>query len=212
MSGMHHVYTGRFIVLQGPSGSGKSTIIDSLVERHPELRMTISSTTRPQRPGEIDGVHYHFISRELFEEQIDAGLFAEYAEYGGDYYGTHRSEVEPGLAGGRVLIGDVDINGVRQLIEFYGSILIVYVQLVTGESRSIDAELLDLRLRIMARSPELTGEQVAARIKAARAERSLMDQKPFIDWRERRVVNRNLVSAIDEVEHQIVLPCLQALA
>ena len=87
---------GPLIILSGPSGSGKSTLIDRLLAEAPwPLRLSVSATTRPPRPAEIDGVHYHFWSREQFLRERDAGGFLEWAEVHGNYYGTPEREVTP---------------------------------------------------------------------------------------------------------------------
>jgi guanylate kinase len=81
---------GKLIVLTGPSGVGKGTLLRSLLKRHPELYLSVSATTRQPRPGEIDGKHYYFVSRDKFEQMVTAGELLEWAEYAGNYYGTPR--------------------------------------------------------------------------------------------------------------------------
>src|SRR4028119_2442969 len=83
--------TGRLIVLTGPSGVGKGTLLRSLLQRHPELYLSISATTRQPRPGEIHEKHYYFVSRDEFEHMVKAGELLEWAEYAGNYYGTPRA-------------------------------------------------------------------------------------------------------------------------
>ena len=108
---------GPLIIVSGPSGSGKSTLIDQVLAVFgPRLRHSISATTRQPRTGEVDGVHYHFWTRERFEAGIAAGEFLEFATvFGRDYYGTPRSEVERFRAAGIGVILDIDVQGAAQL-------------------------------------------------------------------------------------------------
>src|SRR6266576_6486410 len=93
---------GGVLVVTGPSGVGKGTLINRLLERAPGLTLSVSATTRPPRPGEIDGSDYHFLSEEEFEKRLLRGEFLEHAMYAGNHYGTPRSEIER-APGGLVL-------------------------------------------------------------------------------------------------------------
>jgi guanylate kinase len=108
---------GPLIILSGPSGSGKSTVIERLLADPPgPLRVSVSATTRPPRPGEVDGKHYHFWSRERFEKELAAGAFLEHARvHGAHYYGTLRAEVEPYLTQGIGVILVIDVQGAEQV-------------------------------------------------------------------------------------------------
>ncbi|HIT80128.1 MAG TPA: guanylate kinase [Candidatus Faecivivens stercorigallinarum] len=101
---------GILLVLSGPSGSGKGTILGEYSKDHP-LYFSVSNTTRAPRPGEIDGVHYHFISREEFENKIAAGGMLEYAQYCDNYYGTPRDKVEEQTAKGVNVMLDIETQG-----------------------------------------------------------------------------------------------------
>ena len=102
---------GLMLVLSSPSGAGKSTIARQLLDREKHsLELSVSVTTRPRRSSEIDGVHYHFISRERFEQMRDRGELLEWAEVHGNYYGTPRDPVEEALASGRDVLFDIDID------------------------------------------------------------------------------------------------------
>ncbi|OGG39835.1 hypothetical protein A2118_00230 [Candidatus Kaiserbacteria bacterium GWA2_50_9] len=111
--------TGLLVVLTGPSGVGKSTITDVLLNRFKHLNAveTVSTTTRQLRSGEQDGVHYHFVSREVFEQQIARGEFLEHATYSGNFYGTNRRMLEELLKRSRLVIAVLEVNGCRQLKE-----------------------------------------------------------------------------------------------
>src|SRR5262249_15158817 len=102
----------RLIILSGPSGSGKSTVIARLLERtDPPLRLSVSATTRSRRPGEQDGVHYHFWDRPRFEAALAADEFLEHAEVHGRFYGTLKSEVFSCIQRGQAVILDIDVQG-----------------------------------------------------------------------------------------------------
>ena len=107
----------KVIVITGPSGVGKGTLIAELLERIPELELSVSATTREPRPGEVDGREYHFLSPEEFERRVEAGDFLEHATYSGNRYGTLRSEVESRLAAGRSVVLEIEVQGARQIRE-----------------------------------------------------------------------------------------------
>jgi guanylate kinase len=102
---------GRLFVVSGPSGAGKGTVVAGLRERRPDVFLSVSSTTRPARRGEIDGVNYHFVSERDFVAGRDRGDFLETAEVYGNYYGTPRAPVEAALRQGRDVILELDIQG-----------------------------------------------------------------------------------------------------
>lgn len=106
---------GMMLVLSSPSGAGKTTLSRLLLEREANLRLSVSVTTRPPRPGEIEGVHYHFIDRAGFDAMVDNGDLLEFAEVFGNDYGTPRQPVETALADGVDVLFDIDWQGTRQL-------------------------------------------------------------------------------------------------
>jgi guanylate kinase len=106
---------GLMLVLSSPSGAGKTTITRRILERDAELTISVSVTTRPQRPGEIDGVHYHFIDKAEFARRVAANQLLEHATVFGNSYGTPRGPVEATLAAGRDVVADVDWQGTQQL-------------------------------------------------------------------------------------------------
>ncbi|HBL12710.1 MAG TPA: guanylate kinase, partial [Cyanobacteria bacterium UBA11162] len=106
---------GRLIVLTGPSGVGKGTLLRSLLQQHPQLYLSISATTRQPRPGEVDGKHYYFVTREQFEDMVVAGELLEWAEYAGNYYGTPRRPVEERIQLGQSVILEIELMGARQI-------------------------------------------------------------------------------------------------
>jgi guanylate kinase len=106
---------GLMLVLSSPSGAGKTTISRRLLEGEPGLALSISATTRPMRPGERDGVDYHFVERTDFDLMVNRGEFLEYAKVFDHYYGTPRKPVERSLANGRDVLFDIDWQGTQQL-------------------------------------------------------------------------------------------------
>jgi len=105
---------GRMLLISGPSGSGKSTICKRLLE-DPRVVFSVSATTRAPRPGERDGVEYHFLSKEEFRRRIAAGAFLEHAEVYGNMYGTLRAPMEEAISAGKVYLVEIDVQGALQL-------------------------------------------------------------------------------------------------
>ncbi|HWC82495.1 MAG TPA: guanylate kinase [Pseudonocardiaceae bacterium] len=105
----------RLNVVAGPSGVGKSSVLAELGRLLPDLYFSVSVTTRPPRPGEVDGVHYHFVDRDTFEKLASGGDLLEHAEYAGNRYGTPRAPVEQALAAGRSAILEIELQGARQI-------------------------------------------------------------------------------------------------
>ena len=106
---------GRLTVLTGPSGVGKGTLVRGLLKRHPQLWLSVSATTRAPREGEVDGVHYFFLSPDDFEQQVKANGFLEWASFAGNRYGTPRAAVEQRLAEGHPVLLEIEVEGARQV-------------------------------------------------------------------------------------------------
>jgi guanylate kinase len=107
--------SGVLYIVAAPSGAGKSSLVNALLEREPGIALSISHTTRPPRPNDHDGEHYHFINRGVFERMVADGAFLEHAEVFGNLYGTSRAAVEPLLAQGRDVLLEIDWQGARQV-------------------------------------------------------------------------------------------------
>ncbi|MDR0626054.1 MAG: guanylate kinase, partial [Bifidobacteriaceae bacterium] len=105
----------RLTVLAGPSGVGKGTVAALIAGRYPSVYLSVSATTRPPRPGEVHGRNYFFLSRPEFESAVAAGEMLEWAEYGGNLYGTPREAVEDALGQGRPALLEIDLAGARQV-------------------------------------------------------------------------------------------------
>ena len=103
------------IVVSGPSGSGKSTVIDALCKADETLRLSVSATTRKPRPSEVDGVDYHFLSKSEFESHIQQDSFLEWAEYGGNFYGTLKSEIATACEEKKDAILEIEVKGALQI-------------------------------------------------------------------------------------------------
>ncbi|MFN8723208.1 MAG: guanylate kinase, partial [Rhodospirillales bacterium] len=154
---------GLMFVLSSPSGAGKTSISRRLLERHQDISLSVSVTTRAPRPGEVDGVHYHFIDRPAFERMAANGDLLEHAEVFGRHYGTPRGPVEAALAGGRDVLFDIDWQGTQQLAENARDDLVaVFILPPTA------AEL-ERRLRTRAQDSD---EEIARRMSKAAGEMS----------------------------------------
>lgn len=107
--------TGTLYIISAPSGAGKTSLVDALVRSQSDLKVSVSHTTRPRRPGEIDGTHYHFVDVATFQHMVATGEFLEHAEVFGNYYGTSRAQVLASLDAGTDVILEIDWQGGRQV-------------------------------------------------------------------------------------------------
>lgn len=119
---------GRLVVLSGPSGVGKSTVLRRLRASYPEVWLSVSSTTRFPRPGEEEGVHYHFLDRAEFLRRVEAEEFLEWAEFAGNLYGTPRAPVQERLAAGQSVLLEIDLQGARQVRAAVPEALLVFLR------------------------------------------------------------------------------------
>ena len=106
---------GKTFIICGPSGVGKGTVVSRLLEMDPTLYFSVSATTRAPRPGEVDGVHYHFLSQEQFRQWIQEDAFLEYAQFVNNYYGTPMKYVDEAMEAGRDVLLDIEIQGAAQV-------------------------------------------------------------------------------------------------
>jgi guanylate kinase len=150
----------RAFVITGPSGVGKGTLIRGVMDRVGDLELSVSATTRPPRVGEVDGVDYHFLSRQQFDRRVAAGEFLEHADYAGNHYGTLRSELEDRLRAGRPVVLEIEVQGARQVREAMPEALQVFIA---------PPSLKELRTRLIARGTDDV-EEVERRLRVAEGE------------------------------------------
>ena len=171
------------IVITGPSGVGKGTLIRGLLERVPGLVVSTSATTRAARPGERDGVDYHFLDSQEFARRVAAGDFVEHATYSGRRYGTLRSELEGRLARGEPVVLEIEVEGARQVREAMPEALQVFIAPPSRQA---------LRARLVGRGTD-DPDQVHQRLQTA--EKELEAQPEFAHV----VVNDRLEEATEEL-------------
>ena len=150
----------KVFVITGPSGVGKGTLIRGLRERVPELALSVSATTRNPRPGEQDGVDYHFLAPEVFDARVAQGDFVEHAAYSGNRYGTLRSELERHLAAGVPVVLEIEVQGARQVREAMPDAVAVFIAPPSEAA---------LRARLVGRGTDDPG-QVEQRLRTAQRE------------------------------------------
>lgn len=174
---------GTLVLYTGSSGVGKGTIMTELLKRDPSIKLSVSNTTRSPREGEIDGIHYNFVTKEQFEELIKNDGYLEYAEYCGNYYGTPKKQVEDMLDEGYNVFLEIEVQGGLQIMEKYPDILSIFIL-------PPSMEVLEKRLRRRGTEQE---EVILKRLAEAEKEISFKDRYRF------RVVNGELETAVDEV-------------
>jgi guanylate kinase len=173
----------RVFVITGPSGVGKGTLIRGLMERLPQLELSVSATTRPARPGERDGIDYHFLTPEEFGRRVQAGGFVEHADYAGRRYGTLRDELDGRVRGGVPIVLEIEVQGARQVRAALPDALQVFIA-----PPSLDA----LRTRLIGRGAD-GPEEVERRLRVA--EQELAAQSEFAHV----VVNDRLEEALEQL-------------
>jgi guanylate kinase len=170
----------RVFVITGPSGVGKGTLIRLLRERVPGLALSVSATTRAPRPGEQDGLDYHFLSDAEFARRVAAGDFVEWAEYSGRRYGTLRSELERHLAEGRPVVLEIEVQGARQVRGAMPEAVQIFIEPPDGEA---------LKDRLVGRGTD-DPDAIARRLAVAESELAAADEFQY------RVVNDRLDEAV----------------
>lgn len=173
---------GKLIVISGASGVGKGTVLGIMMNKRKDLSFSVSATTRPPRPGEIDGVHYYFISREKFEEMIAQGAFLEYDAHAANYYGTPRAQAEEKREQGPVLL-DIEPAGAKQVRSRVPDAELIFIMPPSMEE-------LERRLRGRGDTPE---EQIRLRM-----DRAVWEMEQRI-WYDHVVVNDDPERCADEI-------------
>lgn len=124
---MNQTHKGHIVVLSGPSGVGKSTVVTALKRERPNLALSVSHTSRGPRAGEEEGVHYHFVTEEKFEEMIQKGAFLEYTRYQGHYYGTSIQEIHSLQAAGKDVLLDIEVEGAANVRKCFKDAVEIFV-------------------------------------------------------------------------------------
>ena len=175
---------GLMFILSSPSGAGKTTISRMLLQRDPEIKLSVSATTRPMREGEVDGKDYHFVSQEQFDQMVENSEFLEWATVFGNSYGTPKAQVKAGLREGQDYLFDIDWQGTQQL---YQKMEVDVVRVFI-----LPPSLEELQRRLNGRGTD-SPEVIAARMERARAEISHWDGYDYV------VVNDDVEACYDQV-------------
>jgi guanylate kinase len=185
---------GSLFVITGPSGAGKGTVLKEVIKSLNRLYFSVSATTRKPREGEVDGVHYHFLTKERFEELISADRFLEYAQYAENYYGTPLDPVLDQLEQGNDVILEIELQGALQVKKRMPQAVLVFIAPPSFE---------ELEDRLRGRGTE-SEEVILRRLAIARQECANMDQFRYI------VVNDEVADAADRLRAVILSQrCLQ---
>jgi guanylate kinase len=174
---------GNLFVVVAPSGAGKTSLVDGLLKREPNVKLSMSYTTRAPRPGEVDGVDYYFVSREKFERMIAAGEFLEHAGVYGNYYGTSKRWIETELDGDHDVMLEIDWQGARQVRSLFPYMVGIFI---------LPPSLAELRRRLEGRGKD-SPEAIARRMASSREEISHVLEFEYI------IVNERFEAALSDL-------------
>jgi guanylate kinase len=193
MATIEEIMTGKLVVISGPSGAGKTTLLKRLYAGSPRPLVTsVSATTRAPRPGEVDGIDYHFLSKEEFARRRQRGEFLECFEVyqRGDWYGTLKSEVTPRLAAGKWVVLEIDVQGTLAVLDQYPGAVTVFVR---------PSSLAELERRLRDRGTE-SEAALARRLEVARRELQAADRYRY------QVVNDDVDRALKQLSEILSSP------
>ncbi len=183
-------YDNFIIILSSPSGAGKSTITKELLEWDKNIQVSVSATTRQPRDGEIDGVHYHFFTKEEFEKEIEANNFVEHAKVFDNYYGTLKREVESKFADKHDIIFDIDWQGARQVSDVYDGKKLLKIFI-------LPPSIAELEQRLKSRGKD-SEEVIKNRMDRAQQEIEHFNEYDYV------VVNDNMDKALNQIKSIII--------
>lgn len=179
---------GNILVITGPSGVGKGTIVAQILNKHSDIVLSVSATTRKIRPGEKDGVNYHFKTAEEFRKLIDSGQMLEWAIFADNYYGTFKEAVEKEIYNGKDVILEIEVQGAMQIKEKLPEASLIFIA---------PPSLSDLKSRLQGRATE-SEDVIAKRVSIAEKELNMIDKFDY------KVVNDDLNTAIRDLENIIM--------
>lgn len=174
---------GLLIVISAPSGAGKGTIINKMLEKNNNLWLSVSETSRPMRANDIDGITYHFCTKEEFEEKIKDDYFLEYALYANNYYGTPKKYIQEHLSKGQDVILEIEIQGAMQIKKLIPEALFIFI---------MPPSLNELKKRLIGRNTD-TKEKILERFKIAYQEINDVTKYNYV------VVNDEIDVAVDKI-------------
>ncbi|MCI8739413.1 MAG: guanylate kinase [Oscillibacter sp.] len=175
---------GKTFIISGPSGVGKGSVLRVLLEKRKHIYVSVSATTRPQRPGEEDGVHYHFLDVETFRQRIARDEFLEYAEYVGNFYGTPKEFVDTAMEAGRDVILEIDVQGALQVAAKRPEAILIFIAPPSWE---------ELERRLTLRGTD-SPEKIQKRLLRAKVECQTADAYHYF------VINDTLENAAAELD------------
>ena len=174
---------GMLMIISGPSGTGKGTVVKELVEKQQQFELSVSATTRSPRHNEIDGVHYYFYTREVFEKMKNENQLLEWAEFCGNYYGTPKEYVEQQMAEGKNVILEIEVQGALQIKKIYKDCILVFM---------IPPSAKELKKRLIERATE-DEQTIQRRINRAIEEMEFVPQYDYI------VINDTVCCAVNAI-------------